>query len=116
MSITKITNASVRVSLSYNYNTFEVSLGLENPDGISPDEIEEFRLTAQDMANEAVEDFKAVRQSEIIVNSASEKKTLIDKMKSVTEDGGNKREFKDTAKVADILKQPLYTDAKKGKK
>lgn len=115
METTKITSAGVRVSLSYAYNTFEVTLGLENQDGISPLEIEEFRLQAQDMASEAVEDFKAIKQNEVISNSANEKAALINKMKSVSEDGGNKNKVKDNAKIEEVLKQPLYTDVKKSK-
>lgn len=94
MSITKITSANVRISLSFNYNTFEVSLGLENLDGISPDEIEEFRLTAQDMANEAVTDYKLSIQFDTKVAPFIKK---------------------DNANATDVENLPLYTDIKKAK-
>lgn len=90
MSITKITSASVRVSLSYNYNTFEVTLGFENQDGINDHEIEEFRLTAQSLANDAVDDFKLGMKQDI-------QKPIVTVLR-------------ETGKEAEILKQPMYNE------
>lgn len=91
MSRTKITSASVRVSLSCNYNTFEVALNIENQDGLDPEEITEFRLKAQDMANEAVEDYKLTYQPESQVKPISKK---------------------DNISVAEIEKMPTWQELK----
>lgn len=113
MGKTKITSAGVRVSLSYAYNTFEVTLGLENQDGISPLEIEEFRLQAQNMANDAVSDYKLSLEAppEFTKTPFKQAKQVIN-VNNVPNDDGSEIGVKDNAEVSEIAKLPLYTKHK----
>lgn len=55
---TKITQSNVRVALSHNYSTFEVSMQLENENGINVDEISDARIKCQKLATDAVNEYK----------------------------------------------------------
>lgn len=58
MSTTKITAASVRVNQTFNYSNFEVSMTLENPEGINNSEIDKALSDCQSLANDAVAEYK----------------------------------------------------------
>lgn len=58
MSTTKITTASVRVNQTFNYSNFEVSMTLENPEGIDNTEITKALADCQDLASGAVAEYK----------------------------------------------------------
>jgi hypothetical protein len=55
---TKITAASVRVNQTFNYSNFEVSMTLENPEGINNKEIDKALNDCQVLANDAVAEYK----------------------------------------------------------
>lgn len=58
MSTTKITTASVRVNQTFNYSNFEVAMTLENPEGINNQEITNALSSCQQLANDAVSEYK----------------------------------------------------------
>lgn len=58
MSETKITAASVRVNQTFNYSNFEVSMTLENPEGINNKEIDKALNDCQELASGAVAEYK----------------------------------------------------------
>lgn len=58
MSETIIKTASIRIALSYNYNTFEVSAQLENETGISVTDLNNARIEIQELASTAVAQYK----------------------------------------------------------
>lgn len=55
---TKITAASVRVNQTFNYSNFEVSMTLENPEGINNTEINKALSDCQELASGAVAEYK----------------------------------------------------------
>lgn len=55
---TVITQASVRVNQTFNYSNFEVSMTLENPEGINNNEITKALSDCQSLANDAVAEYK----------------------------------------------------------
>ena len=58
MNPTKITAASVRVNQTFNYSNFEVSMTLENPEGIDNTEINKALADCQGLASNAVAEYK----------------------------------------------------------
>lgn len=113
MSITKITSANVRISLAYQYNTFEVALGIENSEGISPQEITEFRLSAQEMANEAVSDYKLTLEAPpLFTKTPSKPAKQVINVNNVSINDGSEIGVKDNAEASEIAKLPLYTKHK----
>jgi hypothetical protein len=64
-SITRTTTASIRIALSHNYSTFEVALNLENPDGINTEDVAAARVTAQALANDALNEYKRMPNATI---------------------------------------------------
>ena len=58
MNKTKTTSASVKVMQSYNYNHFEVILGISDDEGLTMQEINEKRKDAQRLTDEAVRQYK----------------------------------------------------------
>ena len=57
----KIKDASVKVMLSYDYSHFEVSMTLENDNGLSLKEIDEARKNCQRLADKAVSQYKTAK-------------------------------------------------------
>ena len=55
---TKITTANIRIALSFNYSTFEITAQLENQDGINNVDINAARQDIQALASHAVEEYK----------------------------------------------------------
>jgi len=55
---TKVTAASVRVNQTFNYSNFEVSMTLENPEGINNTEINKALSDCQVLASSAVAEYK----------------------------------------------------------
>ena len=107
---TKITTASVRIALAYNYSTFEVSMNLENKDGISVSAIENARNECQILASNAVNDYKKLT----IVNSKDELKK---KIADINSDFDLKEEKKAAPEeIAEVEKMALYSEVKKTKK
>lgn len=112
MSPTKITTASIRIALSYQYSTFEISAQLENSEGISTKDIEDTRQTVQALATEAVNDFKRLPNS----NVKDEIKTIenkIEKLKAVISEKIEQPEVTDPKEIEKIEKLPLYGEKTK---
>jgi len=61
MMETKIKNASVKVMLSFDYSHFEVSMSLENDNGLTLKEIDEFRKNCNRLADKAVAQYKKAK-------------------------------------------------------
>lgn len=57
----KIKDASVKVMLSYDYSHFEVSMTLENDNGLTLKEIDEARKSCQRLADKAVSQYKTAK-------------------------------------------------------
>lgn len=57
----KIKDASVKVMLSYDYSHFEVSMTLENDNGLTLKEIDEARKNCQRLADKAVSQYKTAK-------------------------------------------------------
>lgn len=55
---TKVTTASIKIALSHQYSVFEVAMNLENPEGITVNEIDSARLNCQTLAQRAVDEYK----------------------------------------------------------
>lgn len=110
---TKITTANVRVSLSFQYNTFEVSLGIENQDGMTAEEITEFRLSVQEMASEAVSDYKLTLEAPPqFTKTPSKTAKQVINVNNVSNVNDSEIGVKDNASVSEIAKLPLYTKHK----
>lgn len=62
---TKISSASVKVMLSYDYSHFEVSMTLENDEGLTKKKIDEARKDCQRLADRAVEQYKIAKQKAV---------------------------------------------------
>lgn len=58
---TKITTASVKVMLSYDYSHFEASMSLENEGGLSMKDIDNARKDCQRLADKAVAQYKKAK-------------------------------------------------------
>ena len=59
---TTITSASVKIMLSYDYSHFEVSMSLEDKDGILKSEIDDARKQCQKLADKAVGQYKTAKE------------------------------------------------------
>ncbi len=62
-SRTIIKSASVKVMLSYNYNHFESSMTLENPMGVTLEEIDEARKNLNRLNNKAIKQYKEAKEA-----------------------------------------------------
>lgn len=110
---TKITTANIRIALSYNYSTFEVSAQLENEDGVSVEDIKSARENCQLLATEAMNEYKIQPNSnpKVELEKIKNKLNAIQKMVS-----GSEPEIVDPKEVAEIEKLPTYEEVKKAKK
>lgn len=105
---TKITTANIRIALSHQYSTFEVSAQLSNENGIDIVDIEKARKDCQKLANDAVNEFKNLPNSspkvelQRVENKLAELKKMIDP----------KKERADNATPEEVENLPLYTDTK----
>lgn len=104
---TKITTASVRIMQSFNYSNFEVSMNLENADGINVADLDEARLQCQHLTNKAVKEYQENRQEDVKINSANEKKGLLKAMGNIQNEV-SKVGSKDNATLDEVLNKPLY--------
>lgn len=116
MSQTITTSATVRVALSFNFNTFEVSMNLENKDGIQQSEINAARLQVYELAKIAVEEVRVNPLS----NPKQELRNIENKLRQVKSLVDNQKPEPPTASEADIKAVealPLYEPKKvvKGK-
>lgn len=112
---TVITTASVRVMQSFNYSNFEVSMNLENPDGIPKGDIDEARIQCQALTNKAVKEYQENRQEDVKTNSANEKKGLLKSMGNIQNEV-SKVGTKDNATLDEVLNKPLYTKPEQAEK
>ena len=108
---TKITSASLRISLSQNYNTFEVALTIENQDGLTLEEIEAFRMQAQEQASAAVEDYKVTMQP-VVEKPFVKAAFKANKQVINVSEQDDEPPLKDNASIDEIEKLPLYTPKK----
>lgn len=109
---TKITTATVRIALSFNYNTFEVSAQMENENGISVADINNTRADCQELASTAVAQYK-------IANSSNPKEeikkveNMIGKLKKEFAISETKEEKQPTPEeIKEVESLPMYTDVK----
>jgi homoserine kinase len=114
MSTTKITTASVRVMLSHNYSNFEISAQLENENGIEIADIDKARQQCQQLATDAVAEYKKAPNS----NPKEEIKRIEKKIEEIKNDISEKKDgtITDQKEIAKVEKLPLYSDTKKAKK
>ena len=106
MTETKTTTASIRIMRSENYCNFEIALTLENPDGISGDEIDKAREEAQALTNEAVKQYRKDKHEEAIPAALPFKKER--QVIKVTNEPPAPKPIKDNAEISEIEKLPLY--------
>lgn len=115
METTKITTASVRIALSYQYSTFEISLNLDNPQGIEPNEVDEARKQAQTLATDALNDYKGQPNA----NQKEELKRIENKLSSIkaliNEKQPEEEKQPDPKEIAAVEKLPMYGEVKKAK-
>lgn len=109
---TKVTTASVRIALSHQYSTFEVAMNLENTDGITEQEIENVRKSAQKLANDAVNEYRNMPNS----NPKIELQRVEQKINDIKKMIGKEPEKVDPKVIEAVEKLPLYSDAKTTKK
>lgn len=105
---TIITTASVRIALSHQYSTFEVAMNLENPIGISSDDIKKARECAQKLANEAVNEYKQLPGGNAKVELARVEQKIKDIKKMVEKEP----EPIDPKVVEEIKNLPPYSSTK----
>src|SRR4029078_3071555 len=60
---TKIKSASVKVMLSYDYCHFEVSMSVENDEGLEMKDIDDARKNCQRLADKAVSQYKTMKNA-----------------------------------------------------
>lgn len=113
MSDTKLTSATIRIALSHNYSTFEISSTLENPNGVTTKEIEDCRQTCQALVTDAVQEYKKAPNS----NPKDEIKRIERKIEEIKADISEKKDgtITDPKEIEKVEKLPLYSD-KKAKK
>lgn len=106
METTKITQATVRIALSYNYSTFEISSQLENQEGVSVDDIKAARQNCQLLATEALNEYKIQPNS----NPKEELKKIENKIAALKKMvQGSEPEKIDPAAIEAIQNMPEYT-------
>lgn len=108
---TKITTASVRIALSHQYSTFEVAMNLENTEGISSEDIESARKTAQKLANDAVNEYKNLPNS----NPKIELQRVEQKIKEIKKMVEKEPEPVDPKVIEEIKNLPSYESKKASK-
>lgn len=112
MSETKITSASVKVTLAYNSNFFGVELTIENEDGILQHEINDARLQAEELAKAAVTDYKRVPNIPVKdeIRKLKNKITELD-----AEVNGKVEKPVDPKEIEAVQKLPMYKSKSSGK-
>ena len=104
---TKIKDASVKVMLSYDYSHFEVSMTLENDNGLTLKEIDEARKNCQRLADKAVSQYKTAKlMAAKRIDGEYEMKNFEAECKRIKEKNEHDRTLKEIA----MLKQ--YEDEK----
>lgn len=104
-----IKTASVRVMLSHNYSNFEVSMNIENENGIEVTDIDEARKQCQSLATAAVAEYKALPGLNPKVELQRVENKLAEIKKLVT---AKEPEPVDPKEVAKIESLPLYQGKK----
>lgn len=103
----KIKDASVKVMLSYDYSHFEVSMTLENDNGLTLKEIDEARKNCQRLADKAVSQYKTAKlMAAKRIDGEYEMKNFEAECKRIKEKNEHDRTLKEIA----MLKQ--YEDEK----
>lgn len=106
---TIIKTATVKVTLKYNDNFFGVELGLENEDGLNPEEINEARTNAEQLARAAVNDYKKVPNIPV----RDQVKQLRNKITELeNEVSGKVEKVADPKEIAAVEALPLYQPKK----
>ena len=114
MNTTIRTTATIRVMLSHAYCNFEAIINLENPDGVSNDDIEKARIDCQAIAIAGVNDHKA----NPLMNPKEELKRIENKLTELKKHMGRIEADEppvDPEEIKAIESLPLY-DASAGKK
>ena len=99
---TKIKSASVKVMLSYDYSHFEVSMSLENDNGLDMKEIDESRKKCQRLADKAVGQYK---QAKIMASKRIDGEYQMKNFESQCKKIEEKKEEDRTIKEIAMLKQ-----------
>lgn len=103
----KIKDASVKVMLSYDYSHFEVSMTLENDNGLTLKDIDEARKNCQRLADKAVSQYKTAKlMAAKRIDGEYEMKNFEAECKRIKEKNEHDRTLKEMA----MLKQ--YEDEK----
>lgn len=108
--MTIITTASVRIALAHNYSTFEVSMNLENPEGVTQTDIDKARLDCQTLATQSVNEYKSVASG----NVKQEIESIENRLKGLKQMLGKQLpEVTDPKEIEKIEKMPVYGEASK---
>jgi hypothetical protein len=110
MNETKITVASVRVMLSHNYSNFEVSAQLDNPNGIEIADIDKARSQCQQLAMDAVAEYKRLPNTNPKIELARVENKLADIKALINEKPEEKKP--DQEEIKAVEKLPMYADVK----
>lgn len=105
---TKTTTASVRIALSHNYSTFEVTMNLDNQNGIDKSDIENARKECQELAQAAVNEYRATPG----LNAKQELQRVENKVKEIKKMMEKEPEKVDPKAVEEIQKLPEYSSKK----
>jgi hypothetical protein len=109
--MTKVTTASVRIMISHNYSNFEVTMNLENAEGVSVIDIENARSECQSLVNSAVNEYK----SQPSLNPKKELQRIENKIHEIKEvlNPEPKSEFPESPQeVAEIMNLPTWEEKK----
>lgn len=117
MSNTKLTTASIRIALSHSYSTFEIALNLENPDGINTEDVAAARVTAQALANDALNEYKRQPNANVKdeIKRVENKIQDIKKMVAGPDEELKSEPVVDPKEVARVESLPLYGETKAAK-
>jgi hypothetical protein len=107
---TKMTTATVRIALVKDYSTFEVSLGLENPTGLTMDEIIQTQNTCYLLAQKKADEHKTVTPKDVKAAVKSIESNLYE-LKKVIE-GKEPEKPADPKEIETIQKMPQYPSKK----
>lgn len=107
MSTTKITSTSIRIALSYMFNTFEVTTNIENENGITTEEIDSTRKATQQLAQKSVDEYKLSPNTDL----KGELKKIDQKVKDIAK-MVKRPEVIDPIEVENIQNLPAYIPKK----
>jgi hypothetical protein len=106
------TSATARVMLTFNFCNFDFSIGLENPNGVTQQDLEMAGNDCQLAANKAIDEYKKLAK----MPAKDAIKAIRSQLNEVAKQIGENEEIKvDPQEVEKIAALPLY-EPKKSKK